>query len=193
MLFCTKLTFDAFWEWGLSFLDWEWRWKSMNSIPTLQIQRVQRGGTKSKVAEEPTLKSALRARPWQVGLSFVGFLEIPKKHQRFVHCWSFEPNVCVWGQTRYHSLLLRQIPLLGGGQDSPSCLSIPVIQRLLQVRKTHLELQLGVAVTGCLQQELGSTWQWLWKPSVWFLYTDRECQIFLCTVEFFLAELPGFV
>lgn len=193
MLFCTKLTFDAFWEWGLSFLDWEWRWKSMNSIPTLQIQRVQRVGTKSKVAEEPTLKSALRARPWQVGLSFVGFLEIPEKHQGFVHCGSFGPDVCVWGQTRYHSLLLRQIPLLGGGQDSPSCLSIPVIQRLLQVRKTYLELQPGVAVTGCLQQELGSTWQWLWKPSVWFLYTDRECQIFLCTVEFFLAELPGFV
>lgn len=171
-------------------------------------------GTKSKVAEEPTLKSALRARPWQVALSFVGFLEIPEKHQGFVHCWSFGPSdVCVWGQTRYHSLLLRQIPLLGGGQDSLSCLSIPVIQRLLQVRKTYLELQPGVAVTGCLQQELGSTWQWLWKPSVWFLYTDRECQIFsmhcgvfpcwasrlcvvclLCTGRFFsLAQVSYFL
>lgn len=141
MLFCTKLTFDAFWEWGLSLLDWEWRWKSMNNIPTLQMQRVQRVGTKSKVAEEPALESALQARPWQVGLSFVGFLEIPEKHQGFVHCWSFGPSdVCVWGQTRYHSLLHRQIPLLGGGgQDSPSCLSIPVIQRLLQVCKTYLE------------------------------------------------------
>lgn len=103
--------------------------------------------------------------------------------------------MCVFGgrQGTIHCSIGKFHSLVGVGQDSPSCLSIPVIQRLLQVCKTYLELQPGVAVTGCLQQELGSTEQCLWKPSVWFLYTDRECQTFLCTVEFFLAELPGLV
>lgn len=61
-------TSDAFWEWGYSFLDWEWRWKSMN-IPTLQIQTVCRVGTKSKVARKPTLKTT---RGWFVICWFPG-------------------------------------------------------------------------------------------------------------------------
>lgn len=94
-------TSNAFWEWDYSFLDWEWRWKSMNNIPTLQIQSVHRVGIKYKVARKPTLKSALRARPQEVDLSFAGFLEILEKHQGFVHCWSFKPSdMCVWWTNR---------------------------------------------------------------------------------------------
>lgn len=48
----------------------------------------------------------------------------------------------------------------------------------------------GFSLLTLFQQEF--TWQWLWKPSVWCLYIDRKCQIFLCTMDFFIAELPGF-
>lgn len=130
---------------------------SMNNIPALQIQSVERVGTKSKVTRKPTLKSALWARP-QADLPFAGFLEIPEKHQGFVHCWSFKPSdMCVWWTNRalFFTPWANSTSWWGVRFLPPD--SIPLIQRLLEVCKTYLEPHLGVGVTGYSQEGLGCT------------------------------------